>query len=159
MRKVIILFLIIIILTSCASDDLSENVIPVWCDGVLVAEFENVKYYTSVSFNENEVIMHFTEPSFLKDVSVKINGDSFAVAVDELSLEYNNSINSVLTEFYNATQIACKQPIVYSVQDDVLVSEFLSDGNQCRIILNKNDKKVILFEMTNCTYNINEEVT
>lgn len=152
MKRVFLLFFIVLMLSACSSQRPTENIEPVWSSGILEAEYGGIGYSAEVSFSENELIALFSKPVSLEGLTVKITNGSTEVMIDGLSLNYDNTMYGFLDDFYNAVRVSELTEIEYEKRDDTYISEFTSDNQTCTVILNKKDNSVIRFEMPGCSY-------
>ena len=162
MRRLILSFLgiAVFLLTACNAKSAYDNIVPIWCNGSVKAECAEATYIANVYFADNKLTFRIAEPAIISDLVFIVDNDSVLLLNDDLSLEYSNDdIRGFLTDFYNSVKCIKNQNIIYTVNGDAYISEFTSDNNQFRIVLDKKTKKVMSFETPECVYTINEEVT
>ena len=153
MKNIFIPFLLILFLASCNICQTNENITPLWSDGILTAECINATYIAEVHFDESDVTLSFSEPDFLSNTVFKINEGSINLLKDDISLRYDNEeIKGFISEFYKAyTTINSLSP-KYTSEGEVCIAEFISDNKKCKVIIEKNTKKVVSCETSDCIY-------
>ena len=162
MRRLILSFLgvALLLLTSCNAKSAYDNIVPIWCNGSVKGECVEATYIANVYFADDKLTFRIVEPAIISGLVFIVDNDSVVLVNDDLSLEYNNNdIRGFLTDFYNSVKCLENQNIIYNINGDIYTSEFTSDNNQFRIVLDKKTKKVMSFETPECVYTINEEVT